>query len=93
MQRLEVSGAVRPIYGSLGVKRLSCQLSHVSHNKIASTQAINGGGSDINSFLHQFIHGILYVYHYPQTTACAVVPISLDSKMIWALNEHICASP
>jgi len=24
MQRLEVSGAVRPIYGSLGVKRLIC---------------------------------------------------------------------
>jgi len=24
MQRLEVSGAVRPIYGSLGVKRLRC---------------------------------------------------------------------
>jgi len=23
MQRLEVSGAVRPVYGSLGVKRLS----------------------------------------------------------------------
>ena len=26
MQRLEVSGAVRPIYGSLGVKRLICGL-------------------------------------------------------------------
>jgi len=26
MQRLEVSGAVRPIYVSLGVKRLICQL-------------------------------------------------------------------
>ena len=25
MQRLEVSGAVRTIYGSLGVKRLKCQ--------------------------------------------------------------------
>ena len=25
MQRLEVSGAVRPIYGSLGVKRLRVQ--------------------------------------------------------------------
>ena len=25
MQRLEVSGAVRPIYGSLGVKRLRIQ--------------------------------------------------------------------
>jgi len=25
MQRLEVSGAVRPIYGSLGVKRLRTQ--------------------------------------------------------------------
>jgi len=32
MQRLEVSGAVQPIYGSLGVKRLSthCQLCVVS---------------------------------------------------------------
>jgi len=28
MRRLEVSGAVRPIYGSLGVKRLSCAYSH-----------------------------------------------------------------
>jgi len=26
MQRLKVSGAVWPIYGSLGVKRLKCQL-------------------------------------------------------------------
>ena len=32
MQRLEVSGAVRPIYGSLGVKRLiyACEM----HNEI-----------------------------------------------------------
>ena len=29
MQRLEVSGAVRPIYGSLGVKRLSIFLNEV----------------------------------------------------------------
>jgi len=27
MQRLEVSGVVRPIYGSLGVKRLISQVS------------------------------------------------------------------
>ena len=27
MQRLEVSGAVRPIYGSLGVKRLITEVS------------------------------------------------------------------
>ena len=27
MQRLEVSGAVRPIYGSLGVKRLTVYLN------------------------------------------------------------------
>ena len=26
MQRLEVSGAVRPIYGSLGFKRLICSI-------------------------------------------------------------------
>ena len=29
MQRLEVSGAVRPIYGSLGVKRLKQSLSFI----------------------------------------------------------------
>ena len=28
MQRLEVSGAVRPIYGSLGVKRLTAAVKH-----------------------------------------------------------------
>jgi len=27
MQRLEVSGAVRPLYGSLGVKGLNCNFS------------------------------------------------------------------
>ena len=29
MQRLEVSGAVRPIYGSLGVKRLNYLFVHM----------------------------------------------------------------
>ena len=29
MQRLEVSGAVRPIYGSLGVKQLSKYRSYI----------------------------------------------------------------
>ena len=29
MQRLEVSGAVRPIYGSLGVKRLRVKIVHL----------------------------------------------------------------
>ena len=30
MKRLEVRGAVRPIYGSLGVKRLSYKFLHLS---------------------------------------------------------------
>ena len=33
MQRLEVSGAVRPIYGSLGVKRLMKDCS--AHSRVA----------------------------------------------------------
>jgi hypothetical protein len=28
MQRIEVSGAVRPLYGSLGVKGLNCKLKY-----------------------------------------------------------------
>ena len=31
MQRLEVSGAVRPIYGSLGFKRLKCFWLDTTH--------------------------------------------------------------
>ena len=41
MQRLEVSGALRPIYGSLGVKRLS------------STKMQHGDGAKIK-FTHSF---------------------------------------
>jgi len=36
MQRLEVSGAVRPIYGSLGVKRLSRNRGHMYNNVFSS---------------------------------------------------------
>ena len=36
MQRLEVSGAVRPIYGSLGVKRLKKAPFHSRHITYAS---------------------------------------------------------
>ena len=39
MQRLEVSGATRPIYGSLGVKRLSLRFDEVLPWAL-------GGGSD-----------------------------------------------
>ena len=31
MKHLEVSGAVRPIYGSLGVKRLNAELNPICH--------------------------------------------------------------
>ena len=33
MQRLEVSGAVRPVYGSLGVKRLTFNKTEQQHNR------------------------------------------------------------
>ena len=42
MQRLDVSGAVRPIYGSLGVKRLSCfkfhKALHIVHHHASYLQ-------------------------------------------------------
>jgi len=37
MQRLEVSGAVRPIYGSLGFKRLSSSLRNLLHYPVTSS--------------------------------------------------------
>ena len=40
MQRLEVSGAVRPMYGSLGVKRLRADhILHVSRIRVYSNRA------------------------------------------------------
>jgi len=40
MQRLEVSGAVRPIYGSLGVKRLSYKYFSWSRNNSDSNKDV-----------------------------------------------------
>ena len=40
MQRLEVSGAVRPIYGSLGVKRLIITCFCQSYTENQNTQII-----------------------------------------------------
>ena len=39
MQRLEVSGAVRPIYGSLGVKRL--MTAEIFKNQHKETQGLD----------------------------------------------------
>ena len=41
MQRLEVSGAVRTIYGSLGVKRLSWLITKI--NVVHSTDGLTAG--------------------------------------------------
>jgi len=41
MQRLEVSGAVRPIYGSLGVKRLIKGLQYYTDNQANSVTVKN----------------------------------------------------
>jgi len=40
MQRLEVSGAVRPIYGSLGVKRLILNSSYLSVKPFSFTPGV-----------------------------------------------------
>ena len=41
MQRLEVSGAVRPIYGSLGLKRLSDLIKCTVQRKMTKKQNIS----------------------------------------------------
>ena len=48
MQRLEVSGAVRPIYGSLGVKRLT--YNHVIPKLIICTRTLISSNQFYNIF-------------------------------------------
>ena len=66
MQRLEVSGAVRPIYGSLGVKRL--KIFHTYFNYLITqfaNQNFRGKLSnfmysiDVNTLGSQCVHNVL----------------------------------
>ena len=57
MQRLEVSGAVRPIYGSLGVKRLRCC---ATNRKVAGSipAGVSGFFTDIKFFQSHYVPGV-----------------------------------
>ena len=59
MQRLEVSGAVRPIYGSLGVKRLIKSGDTLLHPLCAFT-ALTGKTLSIFSLLRFYIVNLLH---------------------------------
>jgi len=52
MQRLEVRGAVRPIYGSLGIKRLT-GLKNLNYNKDINRAWVN---INENSFCYLIVH-------------------------------------
>ena len=43
MHRLEVSGAVRPMYGSLGVRRLKFQVEYPSNRQLVPSVKNNTG--------------------------------------------------
>ena len=65
MQRFEVSGAVRPIYGSLGVKRLSEAVKWVilpvprnTENILTNSVVINLSRTTLLLFIHLFIYFI-----------------------------------
>ena len=59
MQRLEVSGAVRPIYGSLGVKRLIALNSDLVSSRLVSSSLVS---SRLVSLLCEG-HKIEYKFH------------------------------
>jgi len=61
MQRLEVSGAVRPIYGSLGVKRLINSPATTLHFQAYSTctELPVGAASATVHFLLRFVQSVV----------------------------------
>ena len=58
MQRLEVSGAVRPIYGSLGVKRLITSTCHSLFLTSYLTECFNSGVQLKSNIVLQFYRNI-----------------------------------
>ena len=63
MKRLEVSGAVRPIYGSLGVKRLTC----TTHANISALK-MKTAGLSVGTCIYQTTRR-----HTPQTAVLRAV--------------------
>ena len=51
MQRFEVSGAVRPIYGSLGVKRLMYELKKIG--KVFTNKFVGTGPSSYEKRIYR----------------------------------------
>ena len=84
MQRLEVSGAVRPIYGSLGVKRLRILLHKAEMKKKLTILVLNFFGITIscsligrfgtltNNFLNRIVFFPLF-YEVLQQLVCSNV--------------------
>ena len=61
MQRLEVSGAVRPIYGSLGVKRLKTNLSNTPHHITSPSKWLSFELRKTGCSLNK-IHSVAFLY-------------------------------
>ena len=58
MQRLEVNGAVRPIYSSLGVKRLRVKIVHlVDRSDLFKISNLVYGGREIVRNLYSSLQG------------------------------------
>jgi len=69
MQRLEVSGAVRPIYGSLGVKRLRYENYYT--DQLLLTTSISS-----KFYFARIVFIVSYVVtEYPTTTPFLTVPV------------------
>ena len=79
MQRLEVSGAVRPIYGSLGVKRLS-----ISRTSSAYTSATNVVKSTC------FVDKNLNLFNDPYMFCICLIVCKISLQMMWGRSKHIC---
>ena len=73
MQRLEVSGVVRPIYGSLGIKRLNSVKSHSFYSLRISLLTCQHE-------LH--VSANLYFFNLSQAAGCCTVCISHSSVSV-----------
>ena len=81
MQRLEVSGAVRPIYGSLGVKRLTYVRMHVTILRMC-------GESEVIA-AHTHTHTHRHTHRHTHTHSVCVSKISLAlGSLLASTNNH-----
>ena len=87
MQRLEVSGAVRPIYGSLGVERLRMRRFFLLKNCFLTHTAVFMCSTGVTLETSRAKKVLSFVIFYTVITRVTTVTLKIQNSTCWRLRQ------